>query len=250
MTADMYLTQLKILYVEDDDDTRENLKQYLRKKAGKVVTAADGAEGLRKYEEEKPDIVIADLLMPGLSGMEMLKRIRAQGGRCPFIITSSVSETDTIIEAVDLGIVKYVLKPIILDKLLDTLNKVAEEIRKGSPLFDDVEKKLEMESRIKQAVTAFLKQTVGKDPRDLTVFISDENVEISAYGMITPLERKLMEDKHNISLIEHIHTSYYKVVRPELEYKIKEIIGMEVQMVQTGFTAGTGTDTLSFRISK
>lgn len=79
MTADMYLTQLKILYVEDDDDTRENLKQYLRKKAGKVVTAADGAEGLRKYEEEKPDIVIADLLMPGLSGMEMLKRIRAQG---------------------------------------------------------------------------------------------------------------------------------------------------------------------------
>ena len=140
MTADMYLTQLKILYVEDDDDTRENLKQYLRKKAGKVVTAADGAEGLRKYEEEKPDIVIADLLMPGLSGMEMLKRIRAQGGRCPFIITSSVSETDTIIEAVDLGIVKYVLKPIILDKLLDTLNKVAEEIRKGSPLFDDVEK--------------------------------------------------------------------------------------------------------------
>ena len=138
----MYLTQLKILYVEDDDDTRENLKQYLRKKAGKVVTAADGAEGLRKYEEEKPDIVIADLLMPGLSGMEMLKRIRAQGGRCPFIITSSVSETDTIIEAVDLGIVKYVLKPIILDKLLDTLNKVAEEIRKGSPLFDDVEKKL------------------------------------------------------------------------------------------------------------
>ena len=43
MTADMYLTQLKILYVEDDDDTRENLKQYLRKKAGKVVTAADVA---------------------------------------------------------------------------------------------------------------------------------------------------------------------------------------------------------------
>lgn len=57
------------------------------------------------------------------------------------------------------------LKPIILDKLLDTLNKVAEEIRKGSPLFDDVEKKLEMESRIKQAVNCIFKADRRKGPQ-------------------------------------------------------------------------------------
>ena len=59
MTGNTYLSQMKILYVEDDDDTREDLRRYLKKKAGKVITAANGKEGLVKYAEERPDIVIA-----------------------------------------------------------------------------------------------------------------------------------------------------------------------------------------------
>ena len=139
MTSDTYLSQLKILYVEDDDDTREDLRHYLRKKAGRVVTASSGTEGLQKYEEEHPDIVIADILLPGMSGIDMLKAIRAAGGKAPFIITSSVDSSDTIIEAVETGIVRYVLKPIILDDLLDALNKTAAELCSGSIVFDDIE---------------------------------------------------------------------------------------------------------------
>ena len=137
MTSDTYLSQLKILYVEDDDDTREDLRHYLRKKAGRVVTASSGTEGLQKYEEEHPDIVIADILLPGMSGIDMLKAIRAAGGKAPFIITSSVDSSDTIIEAVETGIVRYVLKPIILDDLLDALNKTAAELCSGSIVFDE-----------------------------------------------------------------------------------------------------------------
>ena len=176
MTSDTYLSQLKILYVEDDDDTREDLRHYLRKKAGRVVTASSGTEGLQKYEEEHPDIVIADILLPGMSGIDMLKAIRAAGGKAPFIITSSVDSSDTIIEAVETGIVRYVLKPIILDDLLDALNKTAAELCSGSIVFDDIEKKLELESSIRQALTTYLKKTVGKGPRDLTVFISAEKI--------------------------------------------------------------------------
>ncbi len=246
MTGNPYLSQLKILYVEDDDDTRENLKQYLRKKAGKVITAADGEEGLKKYIEERPDIVIADIILPKMNGMEMLHEIRAAGGKCPFIITSSVEETETIIEAVDIGIVKYVVKPIILDKLMEALNRLAEELRAGRPVFDDVEKKLELESSLKQAMTAFLKKTIGKGPRDLTVFISHDRIEISAFGMITPLEKKLLEDKHNVSLVEHIHKSYYKVMKAELEFMAAGIIGMDALLTETDFSATRAIDRLVF----
>lgn len=240
---------MKILYVEDDDDTREDLKHYLRKKAGKVVTAADGEEGLKKYREENPDIIIADILLPKMTGIEMLSEIRASGGKCPFIITSSVNRSDTIIEAVDIGIVKYVLKPIILDNLLETLNKVAEESCGGNPVFDDVEKKLELEKEIKQALTAFLKKSVGKGPRDMTVFISDEKIEIAAFGMITPLERKLLEDKHNFSIIEHIHRSYYKVARQELESLVGEIVKMQAELVETNFSVAKAVDNITFVLS-
>ena len=105
-----------------------------------MVTASSGTEGLQKYEEEHPDIVIADILLPGMSGIDMLKAIRAAGGKAPFIITSSVDSSDTIIEAVETGIVRYVLKPIILDDLLDALNKTAAELCSGSIVFDDIEK--------------------------------------------------------------------------------------------------------------
>lgn len=249
MTGNDFLSQLKILYVEDDEGTREELKHYLRKKAGKVVTAVDGADGLRKYHEENPDIVIADILLPKMNGIDMLKEIRKDGSKCPFIITSSVNESDMIIEAVDTGIVKYVVKPIILSQLLDALNKIAVSLNSGEAVFGDVEKKLEIESRIKQSVTAFLKKSVGKGPRDMTVFISDKKIQISAFGMITPLERKLLEDKHNVSLVEHIHKNYYKVVKQELEFAIKEIVAMDVVLVQTDFSALRGVDQLLFEIT-
>ena len=82
MTGNTYLSQMKILYVEDDDDTREDLRRYLKKKAGKVITAANGKEGLVKYAEERPDIVIADILLPEMNGMDMLKEIRRAGEMC------------------------------------------------------------------------------------------------------------------------------------------------------------------------
>ncbi len=248
MTGNTYLSQMKILYVEDDDDTREDLRRYLKKKAGKVITAANGKEGLVKYAEERPDIVIADILLPEMNGMDMLKEIRRAGDKCPFIITSSVDKSDMIIEAVDIGIVKYAVKPIILDRLLETLDKLAEEMSSGSVVFDDIEKKAELEIQIKQELTAFLKKTAGRGPRDMTVFISDRRIEITAYGMITPLEKSLMEDKHNISLVESIHSAYYKAQRQKLQFMMKKITGIEAELAHTEFLPFRAVDQLVFAL--
>lgn len=244
--SNSYLTQLKILYVEDDDSTREALKQFLRKKAGKVVTASDGEEGFRKYEEEKPDIIIADLLLPKLNGMEMLRKIRAAGGKCPVVITSSVEETSTILDAVDVGIVKYVVKPIVLDNLISVLNKVAEELRHSPVIFDDPEIKLELENIIKHDITAFLKKTIGKGPRDLSVFISETSVKIKVFGILTPLEKKILENRHNVSLVEHLRKSYYDVSAPELEHIISRTLQMKAKFSNADFDVPRGNEEIEF----
>ena len=142
------------------------------------------------------------------------------------------------------------LKPIILDDLLDVLNKTAAELCSGSIVFDDIEKKLELESRIRQALTAYLKKTVGKGPRDLTVFISSERIEISAYGMLTPIEKKIMEDRHNVGMIEHLHGIYYRTAKLELESLITDITGFDAELSHTEFNARRAIDNLVFTLTK
>lgn len=243
------LLQLKVLYVEDDQDTREDLKQYLRKKVGKVITACDGEEGFRKFKEESPDLIIADILLPKLNGIDMIRKIRESGGKCPVIITSSVDETNTIIDAVDVGIVKYVVKPIILENLMEALQNLAKEIQKTSTIYDDVGQKLELENKVKQAVTAFLKKTVGKGPRDLTVFISESNVSINVFGILTTLEKKILENRHNVSLIQHFRQCYYDVSKAELEFIISDILGVTVEFLKVEFDTIRGNERIEFAIA-
>ena len=122
MTSDTYLSQLKILYVEDDDDTREDLRHYLRKKAGRVVTASSGTEGLQKYEEEHPDIVIADILLPGMSGIEVLKRLRDLDSPIKVIVLSGHGTIRTAVEAMENGAISFMEKPVDPDDLLVKIN--------------------------------------------------------------------------------------------------------------------------------
>lgn len=248
MTSSSYLMQLKVLYIEDDDDTREDLKQFLRKKVGKVITASDGEEGFDKYKEESPDIIIADILLPKLNGIDMLRKIRENGGKCPVIITSTVENTSTILNAVDIGIVKYVVKPIILDNLLDTLRRTAEELKQSDAVFDNIEEKMAFENSIKQAVTAYLKKTVGKGPRDMSVFIGKSEIEMNIFGVTTPMERKILENHHNVSLIEHLRQSLYAVAALELEHMISEIVKADIKIIKTEFNVIKGNDHIVFSV--
>ena len=248
MTTLSYLMQLKVLYIEDDDNTREDLKQFLRKKVGKVITAADGEEGLNKFKTEKPDIIIADILLPKLNGIDMIRQIREMGGKCPVIITSTVEKTSTILNAVDVGIVKYAVKPIILEELLETLMKTAEELKENTVVFNDIELKMACENEIKQAVTGFLKKTIGKGPRDLNVFIGKASAEINVFGLLTPMEKKVLENRHNVSLIEHLRQSYYNVVMPELEHIISQITQTKVKFKSMEFNVLKGNDHIEFSL--
>ena len=115
------LKELKVLYVEDDQATAEELSQFLKRRVGKVYVARDGQQGLELFEENKPDIIIADLFLPKIGGIEMVKAIRSKGFETPVIITSAVSDSNVILSAVDAGILKYLLKPIRTTELLREL---------------------------------------------------------------------------------------------------------------------------------
>lgn len=124
------LYNLKILYIEDEDFLREQLGTFIKRRVGKLYLAADGEEGLLKFNECRPDIVITDLRMPKIGGIEMTKKIRNIDSICPIIVTTAISDAESIIDTVDVGIDKYIVKPIDTNELIETIEKAALKLYK------------------------------------------------------------------------------------------------------------------------
>lgn len=102
----------KILIIEDDKFLRELIIQKLGKEGFDVVEAGEGEEGLRKAKEEKPDLVLLDLILPGIDGFEVLRRAKADGetSSIPVVILSNLGQRDDVDKGVELGAADYLIK--------------------------------------------------------------------------------------------------------------------------------------------
>ena len=125
------LTCLRVLYVEDDEATREVFSRFLKERVGRLFSAASGEEGLQKFHELRPNLLIMDLIMPGMSGLDMIGEIRKTDRDCRILITSTVSELNTVLEAVDLGIGHYIVKPIDTEDLVRKMEGIAQAVLNG-----------------------------------------------------------------------------------------------------------------------
>ena len=105
----------KILVVDDEPNIREVVGLYLRRDGHAVVSAADGDEALRLYREDRPDLVVLDLTLPGTDGIEVCRRLRsgvgADGRRVPLIMLTARGEEEDRILGLSLGADDYVVKP-------------------------------------------------------------------------------------------------------------------------------------------
>ncbi|RLA79356.1 MAG: DNA-binding response regulator [Epsilonproteobacteria bacterium] len=117
------LKNFTVLYVEDDEMVRKSAVEYLSRICKKVLQAKDGKEAISIWSEEKPDIIITDINMPRLNGLDMASYIRANDKEVQIIIATAHSDTQYLLRAVELQLVKYIIKPITKDKLITALEK-------------------------------------------------------------------------------------------------------------------------------
>ena len=113
-----------ILIVEDHQDTRETLRDYLEEFGYVVDTAVDGADGLRKVQGRKIDLVITDLNMPHVSGLELLAAIKSHKLTPDVLVLSATGLISKAVEAMRLGAVNYLVKPVDLDQLTSEVRAV------------------------------------------------------------------------------------------------------------------------------
>ncbi|MCK9256680.1 MAG: response regulator transcription factor [Sulfurospirillaceae bacterium] len=120
------LKHLTILFVEDEQSIRDALVSAIEDEFARVITAKDGEEGFKKFKKYKPDIVVTDISMPVMDGLDMARAIKEISKDTPIIILSAFSERERLIKAIDVKVDKYLIKPIDLEELMQTINEEAK----------------------------------------------------------------------------------------------------------------------------
>ena len=119
---------LKVLYIEDNKDTRISFVGLMDNFFDDIVTAIDGMDGLEKFKNDSYDLIITDIRMPKLNGIEMIKKIKEIENNIPIIVTTAHQETELLIDCIKCGVDGYLLKPIEYKQFQQTIQQTCEKI--------------------------------------------------------------------------------------------------------------------------
>lgn len=178
------LSKLTVLFVEDEQDIRDALEGAIGDEFAKFIVARDGEDGLKKFKKYKPDIVIADIMMPIMDGLMMSKQIKHLSRQTPIVILSAFSEKERLLGAIDAGIDKYLIKPIDPDELLKTLKLISKELLAHNDVVDlGMEYQFDKNRRVlvKEGKTIFLTKKellfISVLVKNLGVFVLHDDIK-------------------------------------------------------------------------
>jgi len=124
------LKNFKILYVEDDLKVQKNMQEYLSAIFKEVLVASNGKEGLQIYKQEAPDVALLDIDLPILDGLSLAKEIRANNIDIPIVMLTAFTDKDKLLKAVELRLLKYLVKPIDIVEFKETLAQIANDLER------------------------------------------------------------------------------------------------------------------------
>jgi DNA-binding NtrC family response regulator len=122
------LKGLDILLVEDEDDLRRETAAFLELFCNKVIQADNGRNALDLFEAERPDLVISDIRMPFMDGLELAARLKSRSPDTPILFCTAFTETFYLLKAIELGVVAFIRKPVDTDELLAVIARAAEPL--------------------------------------------------------------------------------------------------------------------------
>ena len=163
---------LTVLYVEDDERLQEETQKMLSRIFKEVLVASDGKEGLAIYRSHHVDLVITDIEMPVMTGLDMSRLIKQQDQVCPIVVVSAYTDVDYFLEAIEYDVDYYVLKPVNTQKFLQTLFLVCRRIEDMNIAKDYKEKQLK--DQLADERQLMLEQVSNCSPNPMLVYTEDK----------------------------------------------------------------------------
>lgn len=192
------MKKTKVLYVEDDSFQRTPFARLLRTKGYSVTSASSGQTGLRFAQNRCFDVILCDLNMPEMSGLDVLEKIRFHNPEMPFIILSSRGTAPQAIDAIKKGADRFILKPIEINQIVITIEQAIE--------------KAKIQRQLRETQDNF--RMVSENVPDIIYSLNPEGEFIS----LSPSVESVMGYKPS----ELIGTSVFRVIHPDDRKKVKE----------------------------
>jgi DNA-binding response OmpR family regulator len=214
-----------LLYIEDEAYLRKAVVSYFEDEFSVIYEASNGIEALEIYKKEKPDIIITDIEMPQMNGLEFCEQIRQTDLTTPIIIMTAYSHTPYLLKATELNLIKYLIKPIDEELLEEALKVCFERITSKKPsvldlgdsyLYDSFNHTLSKENQLIR-LTSLQSKLVYILIKNQGRVVSYEQLENSLWyngGMSMEALRCLVRDIRKVShkkIIENISKMGYRV---------------------------------------
>jgi len=177
------LKNYTVLYVEDNLDISEEVSFFLENYVKELYVANNGEEGLAAYEKYKPDIIISDIQMPKMNGLEMIEKIRKVDSIVPIIVTTAFNEADYLLRAIRLHVDEYQIKPLNMKSLMRSLEKVTEPMALRAQIKEKNEKIAQDAYYLEQFKNAVNKASIfsSSDEFGLITDVNENFEKISGY---------------------------------------------------------------------
>jgi len=210
---EILLNKSSLLLAEDEEQLRESFKRVLLLYVDTVYTAADGEEAYALYVKHRPDILITDIKMPRLSGLELVKRIRQKDPDIPIVVTSAYTDQDFLMESIRLSLIDYLIKPVKERDLSRVLGECAQRLYQEhhtlttitEQLVYDLENKkflyegseillTSKEVELVELLLAHRGNLVTKQEIEETIYVYEEAPPSALKNLIFKLRKKLPEE--------------------------------------------------------
>lgn len=235
---------IKILYAEDERLFREMMTDFLKDLAEEVHVADNGNSGMQLFHKHGADLVVADIAMPGLSGLKMIRSIKREKPSIRSIITTSYEETSYFIDAIEIGVDKFLLKPFDRDLLNKTIHELANIILNEQKLLKEEEARKRAEAELTESEARF-RLLFEKAPESIMVIdantskIVDMNasaVKLLGYDVNETRKMSLDTLMSDTSWSKATLEPYAKPYELDLYSKFGESIPVEVSYNRISFT--------------
>jgi DNA-binding response OmpR family regulator len=210
---EILLSKSSILLAEDEERLRESFQRVLLLYVSEVYSAKDGEEAYTLYKKHRPDIVITDIKMPKINGLELVKMIRLKDAETPIVVTSAYTDQDFLMELIKLSLVEYLVKPVKERDLSRVLAACAQRLyqdhRTLTSITDtlqyDLENKLfihgderilltHKEIEIVELLLSHQGNLVTKQQIEETIYIYEEAPPSALKNLVFKLRKKLPEE--------------------------------------------------------
>lgn len=202
---DEVISGIKIFYVEDEPAIREGFVRFLRRRTDNIHVFENGRQAVDSFDELEPDLVITDIRMPVMDGLEMAAIIKQKKPSTPVIVTTGHNDEDLFLKSIDIGIDKYIKKPVDFSELMNTIKKISSGIMH--------EKQLEQQR-------TFLKEVMDLNPNFVMTINVNKctylNESFKNYLGVSSLEEYISRYENINNVLVHKEGLFYSGKAPEV----------------------------------